>query len=217
MPNYCDFDMRIKGYKRNVNKFATWLKAEYHYGGETPDIYVELEGKKIPVEHHIGWRVFDCHFDFEPFADLSEDADMTLYLSGYCAWSVFSCMLEGPFSYHDDNHDECIKKYGKDYSLSLPSACKELSLEIEVFSNEPGMCFAEHYHVMPTGEIAVDEEAQYMEFYIDEYETYEEYENSFDNECPVTKAEFDKTRKEGESCIIKCDWLKNGAWPFKLV
>ena len=217
MPNYCDFDMRIRGNRKSVATFATWLKADYHYSGDVPEIYVEIEGEKIPVEHHIGWRVFECYYDLEPFKDLKDDRDVTLYISGYCAWSVYSCMLTGPFSYCSDNHDECIKKYGKDYSLTLPQACKKLSLEAEVFSNEPGMCFAEHYHITPDGELVTDEETQYLEFYIEEYESYEEYAKSFDDSCPVTKAEFEKARKAGDSCIVKCDWLKSDAWPFKLI
>jgi len=216
MPNYCDFSMHIKGQKKDVFKLAEWLSADYSYSS-TPNIYVEREGVKIPTEHHIGWRVFECYYQEDAFANLPIDSNITLYLSGYCAWSVYSSMMEGPFTYYTDNHADMMKARGEDLSLTLPQACKKLSVEVELFSNEPGMCFSEHYHIGSDGKIKLEEETEYIEFYIEEYHSYDDYVKSIDGEIPITKEEFDDAVSKGNSCVVKCKWLKDDDWPFKVV
>ena len=104
-----------------------------------------------------------------------------------------------------------LKTRGVDYSLTLPQACQKLSVEAELFSNEPGMCFSEHYHISPEGEILTEDEAEYIELYIEEYESYEDYAKSFDDGCPVTKEEFMSAKANGNSCIEKCEAVNNSS------
>jgi len=228
MPNYCDFDGRIKAIdspmfkeskKARIRKFIDWMNAEYRYSGENPDIYLEVEGKKIPVEHHLGWRVFECNADLDWLEEIPDENDPCLDFFGYCAWSVYSCMLEGPFTYYSDNHKENIEKYGKDFSLTLPMACKELGLEVEIFSSEPGMCFAEHYHVSANGELLTEDETDYVEHYIEECETYEDFSKEWiekGKKCSVSKKDFDKAKADGETFLTECKWLSTGEWPFSV-
>lgn len=217
MPNYCDYSIHIHGQKKNVLKLAEWLSADYSYTKKGPNIFFKLNGKETETEHHIGWRVFECYYDRDQFDSIPDDIDVTLYASGYCAWSVYSCMMEGPFTYYTDNHEEMMKSRGVDYSLTLPAACRLLSVEAEIFSDEPGMCFSEHYHISPEGEILTEDEAEYIELYIEETESYEEFAKTFDDGCPVTKEEFSKAKEAGNSCVVKCAWLKDDEWPFKVI
>jgi len=218
MPNYCDFYMRIKGEKQNVYKFATWLSADYNYCDGKPEIYVEIDGKKMSTEHHIGWRVFECYFEEDVFDKgyFGKEDIITLSLSGYCAWSVNSCMFDGPFTYYADNHNECIEKYGEDKSLTLPMACEKLNLEVEVFSSEPGMCFSEHYRIDSNGELTIDEETGYVETFIDEYETYDDFVKARDNCNLISMEAFNQAKSKGEDIVISCSWLKDGEWPYEL-
>ena len=216
MPNYCDYELRLRGQKKSVLKLAEWLEANYCYS-EEPKVYLERDGMKIPTEHHIGWRIFDCYYNAVPFKILADDTDITLYANGYCAWSVYSCFMEGPFTYYTDNHDEMMERNGKDYSLTLPMACRELMVEAEIFSNEPGMCFAEHYQISKDGEVLKEEETEYLDIYIEEFESYDKFKAEYENDCPVTEKEFNDAKSKGDSCIQKCSWLYDNLWPFELV
>lgn len=228
MPNYCDFDGRIKAVdnpsisgtkKERMQKLIDWMNAEYHYAEGDPEIYCIKGEAKVPVEHHLGWRVFECNIDADAFENIPDDSDICLYFWGYCAWSVYSCMLEGPYTYYTDNHDDNVSKYGKDYSLTLCQAAKELGLEIEIFSSEPGMCFAEHYKVSSDGELIVNEETLYMEHYIEECNSYEDFAKSWTDEgktCSASRESFEHAKSEGECFLVECEWLKDGEWPFAL-
>lgn len=155
MPNYCSYTMRVKG---------------------TCEAIDEMEKRLTDYDHtpHF-WRVFEAYRvdDVSPVAE-GDDADMVTEFSGDCAWSVHSCMCEGEATYATDYADQ-----GK--STSLEKTAEELGLDIEVYSEEPSIGFAEHYLYMRDG-TKVEDETDLTEIWWDrdEYPTFEELNNEYD-------------------------------------
>lgn len=139
MPNYCDYEMKIKGSKEAIQRVLDCLNADYNYG----------EGK--PSHKHF-FRVFDATKGGT--AKKNKDGTYTQLIYGYCAWSVSSCMLEGAFSYYSS-----VKENHPDIFMGTTLDEQSEDCIIEVFSEEPGMCFSEHY-VFKDGKCVCDEEAE---------------------------------------------------------
>ena len=97
MPNYCNYEMKIKGRKENVDKFVSYVKADYHYDeiiNENND--KEAVYKELTSDKHF-YRIFEaCIIDEEIF----ENGDSEVIISGYCAWSILSCMTDDFGSYY---------------------------------------------------------------------------------------------------------------------
>ena len=124
MPNYCNYEMKIKGSKKKIQEVIDTLKADYNYGIGKP-------------EHKHLFRVFDV---FEE--EMVEEGNNTysMFIAGLCAWSVYSCMCSGEHTYYND-----LKERFPD--IFMGTTLQELSRDciIEVFSEEEGMEFSEHY------------------------------------------------------------------------
>lgn len=175
MPNYCDFDMKIVGERKNIEELIAVLNSDYNYepisphhisGGNYPlvhqppsPIYYTTNGYKlesITGPRHM-FRVF------EAYVNRIKDEPNASYLSGYCAWSVYSCMFGTPHTYYDDFITE---KHGNKYigfiGTTLPDESRRLNLKIEVYSEEPGCGFMEHY-LIDNGEILIEDCVDYQE------------------------------------------------------
>lgn len=126
------------------------------------------------------WRVFEANVeDLEPRAK----GTRLVEISGDCAWSVSGCM----------NDPEVVP-----YCTSLKKTSDELGIEIEVFSEEPTMGFAEHYHYVPNGQtIEEDCEVQEVRWDRDEYETFTELDKAYGLTAQgITEKDFDD-----EDCV----------------
>ena len=136
MPNYCNYEMKIKGSKRAIQRVVDCLKADYNY----------TIGK--PSHKHF-FRVFEvfCEDEFEK----NEDGTYTLFVFGDCAWSVYSCMMKGENTYYNSVKAEYPNTFMGTTLLEQSKNC-----EIEVFSEEEGMCFSEHY-LFKNGEMLIDD------------------------------------------------------------
>jgi hypothetical protein len=137
MANDCLYELRVKGSKRAVDRVIACLKADYDYGKGKP-------------KHKHFFRVFDC-YDEDGY-EKCEDNMVAKQVWGYCAWSVFSTMVSTDgISYYRG----CLESYPK---IFMGTTLQEQSrdCEIEIFSEEPGMGFAEHYHYLK-GECLADE------------------------------------------------------------
>ena len=101
------------------------------------------------------WRVFSADR-----LDLQTEPDGTVVaeIIGDCAWSVYCCMCDGAGTYAKD----CPQ-----VSTSLQKESKRLSLAIEIFSEEPGAEFQEHYHY-EHGERIAAEDVKWHSFWFDE-------------------------------------------------
>jgi len=127
MANDCLYEMQIRGSKRAIARVIACLKADYNYT------------EKKPAHKHF-FRVFDCYDDSE--LNDNGDGTFTKYVYGYCAWSVHSCMMgnEGELSCYN----MCKENY-KDIFMGTTLEEQSKDCIIEVFSEEPGMAFSEHY------------------------------------------------------------------------
>lgn len=158
MPNYCDYEMKINGKKENVEKLISYLQAEYSYKG---DGTVECSADK-----HF-FRVFGAdvleEYEIDPG---KEDTLYTAIVGGCCAWSVYSCMMQGEHTYYNRVKESNKKEF---YGTHMIEATRELDLEVEIFSEEPGCGFMEHYRI-DKGEVLVDDCVDWCELYDEEGE-----------------------------------------------
>lgn len=167
MPNYCNYEMHIKGRKEACKEF-----------------------RKMMVDYNLPkhfWRVFE--------ADIVEESgseeEYVMHIAGYCAWSVYSCMFEGKHTYAED--------FG---GTSLQKESERLQLEIEVYSEEPGLQFMEHYY-FNNGEELINEEIKWECHYYDEdeYESFDEWLE--DVGLDITEDDLDDG---GYCCIGGVEW-----------
>lgn len=184
MPNYCDYEMRVVGKKENVEEFTKVMTANYDY--------YKME---FSYDRHMGGRVFEANT--WAFEKMDNDVWAAM-IDGYCAWSVHSCMFDGGHTYYND-----LKSIYKEKcrSTTIPIEAERLDLGVEVFSKECGMGFQEHY-IVRKGEITTDECVDYIEYYVEEYNTKEEAEKELEieisdeewesGECSIVRGGFDK-------------------------
>lgn len=161
MPNYCYYSMCVKGKKENVEEFEKVLKADYAYST-----------MEFSHDRHL-FRVFSAE------SDGIEEVDHGVYqqtFTGDCAWSVATCMFEN--GYYRDLKERFPDEF-RGTTLQIES--ERLNLDIEVFSEECGMCFQEHY-LIRNGHLEIDECVDFYEYYVEEYETKEEAEKEFEIE-----------------------------------
>ena len=191
MPNYCYYQMRVVGKKENVEEFVKIMQADYNY-----------QSMKFDYEKHIGGRVFEASVDeFEEVANGIYGAN----ISGDCAWSVLSCMFDGPYCYYNDIKE----KYGAECrSTTVPIESERLNLSIEIYSEESGMCFQEHY-LVKNGVVEIADCVDWYEYCVDEYETKEEAEKELEME--ITEEEWETGQQE-------CCFRRGGFddWSFEI-
>ena len=154
MPNYCDYKMRIIGRTENVKELIKILQCTDY------------------LNIHF-YRIFEASdYDYEKYGLLT-----SARVDGYCAWSVFCCMLPGAFSYYDETRlpdgvyaNEKDKKQIESGS-NLLIETKRLNLTVEIWSFESGMCFSEHI-IVSNGIMIRNKCLDFYDIYIDEYNTY---------------------------------------------
>ena len=182
MANYCYYSMCVVGSKDSIEEFIKVIQADYNY-----------DTMNFSYDRHL-FRVF------EAIDDDIEKIGPNLYrvtISGNCAWSVASCM----FDTHSTSYYSSLKSRYPDAfkGTTLPIESERLNLQIEVFSEECGMEFQEHY-VIINGDVKVDECIDYYEYYIEEFATKEEAEKElemeitdeeWENEDYITRGGFD--------------------------
>ena len=176
MPNYCYYEMRVKGKPENVNQFILSLQSDYGY---TPVeisnrmltyprgkmlIYPNDNNRRVfKVRQQISsphlFRVFEANVNETECFCLppDENGDIIRTISGYCAWSVYSCMFEGRCTYYNDFMRDFGIRYIGFFGTTIPKLSRLLNLDIEIFSEETGVCFQEHYRVT-NGNIIINDE-----------------------------------------------------------
>lgn len=114
--------------------------------------------------------------------DLTFEEDGSAFMSGWCKWSVQSALIDDAISmrteperwYHPEGEEE------HEY-ITLFEACKKWNLIVEVYSEEEGMQFQEHY-ICDKGNIICDECVNWEVYEVGDYETKEEAEEEWDEE-----------------------------------
>jgi hypothetical protein len=166
--------MRAVGTKENIEEFIKVMNAGYDYGT-----------MEFDYDRHM-FRVFEAVSDE---IDEYDDGVFAVTINGYCAWSVRSCMFD------DGYYGRIKERYSDDFrGTTLLLESKKLGLNIEVFSEESGMCFQEHYMIID-GELVCDECVDWSEYWVEEYETKEEAEE--DLEIAITDEEWNEAQSEG--------------------
>ena len=170
MPNYCNYEMKVVcDKKENIEEFLKVMNADYDYYNNT-----------FSYDRHM-FRVFEAEN-----TDITQrmDGKFESYISGYCAWSVRSTMLNVDCSYYRSNINENPEKYKRATTLELES--KNLGLEIEVYSEEEGCCFQEHF-LIKDGEIIENKCVDWQCYYwdTDEYPTIEDFNATMDTNFSV--------------------------------
>lgn len=98
-------------------------------------------------------RIFSAYVYEE---DTMPNGEYYAKISGDCAWSVYVCMFDGAHTYASQISDPEV--------TTLPAESARLNLDIEVYSDEPGVGFAEHYRII-NGVVKVFEEAELEEYW----------------------------------------------------
>ena len=115
-------------------------------------------------------------------ADIYEEGDIDkehyMCIAGECAWSLDTCRRTSGDS------------EGKDL-FAMNS--QELSIDMEVYSSEPGMAFQEHY-IYKHGECLNEECIDYEEIFYDKemYENFEKFKNKYNLPKNVTEDDLDE-------------------------
>jgi hypothetical protein len=151
--------MRIVGKKESVEEFIKVIQADYSY-----------RTMEFSYNRHM-FRVFEADHD-----EIEErfDGKFQTTIYGYCAWSVSSCMLR------DGYYGAVKKEYPDDFrGTTLDIESERLNLDIEVYSDECGMCFQEHY-IITNGEIVCDECVDWEEYDVYDYDSKEDAEEDLD-------------------------------------
>lgn len=162
MPNYCNFTAMIKGPEANVNKMI--------------EIFQRTDYKDGP---HM-YRIFEASHD-EADNDTYDDGELSAMIDGYCAWSVADCMMPG-IGYFEEE-----KMSPNEYSLV--EASHDLKLQVEIYSEEPGNGFQEHYYVK-NGEVLIDEVAKdFQSVFTDDYDSVEEFNDQ--TQLNISKEQFE--------------------------
>jgi len=149
LANYCDYNMKVTGLKKNTEEFIQIIKAEYDY-----------TANKFSFDRHF-WRVFEASVCDLPL-ELDDNQETDCFIDGYCAWSVSTCFFKEGYQ----------KTFGKDETnkgTDIETESKRLNLTIEIKSLETGCAFTEHY-LIENGKLLIDEsyDFDYSKFYDDE-------------------------------------------------
>lgn len=170
MPNICSFSMKIIGKSEAVREMVQVVKADYDY-----------TKNQFSFNRHL-WRVFEADVTEENYVN---DGNSYVIINGECAWSISSCMLDGPHSYQNQHKNDENNK-----GTDLQTESRNLGVIIEVYSSEPSVGFQEHY-LIENGEMKTDECVVYEEYFWDQDEyTIEEYNKEYDTD--FTEDMFDE-------------------------
>lgn len=163
MANICGFSMCVKGQHEDIEAF-------YNAMSQNGNIYMG--------------RGADAEIQYE-------DEENRAFIDGWCKWSIQSALITHAISmrtepeiWHFGNVDASQLEF-----ITLVEACEKWNLTVEVYSEECGCEFQEHY-VIDKGETVCSECVDYYEYYLDDYETKEEAEEEL--EIEITDEEWDE-------------------------
>lgn len=182
MPNWCVFEINVVGPKEGVEYMLNVLKSGYSYSSDPP---------KIDFKEHV-FRTYIDGYAFDKEDD--QYGDYVHYqIWGDCAWSVYCCMLDkqGNWSYYGrlkESYPDTFK------GTTLIDLSARFGLIIEIWSEEPGMCFREHY-IIQNGVMIVDECIDTVWHMLDGYANYNEYIQDYTSN-PISEEVFNQAIKD---------------------
>lgn len=178
MANVCSFSMKVVGEKTNVDQFVSAL---------------EQKGKFCMGRGGL--------------IDVKDDFDGGSILYGDVKWSLLSSLIEDAVSMREqkesgnglwmnngfiDNHE----------FITLPEASELFDVDVEAYSTEPGLEFAEHI-LVKKGVAVINDSVPYQEIWFNDYMNYEEFSEC----CPdlakkIEEQDFEELSKSDDCRII---------------
>ena len=178
MANICSFEMCVKGEHNNIESF-------YNAMSQNGNIFMG-RGAEAEISFY--------------------DNGNTAFISGWCKWSVQSAMIDNAVSmrtnpgqwYWGDDTDPSNLEF-----ITLWEACERWNLAMEVYSEESGCCFQEHY-MYDDGQITCDC-VEWNQYYMEDFDTKEDAEQELD--IQITDEEWNS----GEEFICRGGFA---SWDF---
>ena len=190
MPNICTGFINVRGRADCVDEFIAILNADYSYMPNRDGNWVADPKNFSHIPHF--FRVFSAYTMDDPVYHGAIYKGVSI--SFECAWSVYSCMFPGPFTYYGDFQEEHLNQH---FGSNILIESKRLQLEIEIWSYEPGMAFQEHYKIC-SGILVRNEEFTFIAYWLGDYSNYNEFLKDFkDGTPPITEQEFNECIKCG--------------------
>ena len=122
MPNYCDFNMKIKGKKQDCQK---WL-----------DKMRDRDGRDCYDEENHFWRMWDVSV----YDEEGTDDDYMMLISGVCAWSLETCCRASGYSEGID----LFEVNSKDLNIVMEAHSEELGMGFrEHYIYDKGECLVD--------------------------------------------------------------------------
>lgn len=143
--------MAITGKENKVEELIQIMQNRYD---GTPDEPLHL------------WRVFSADETMRMRYDDTKDV-VTVTIDGECAWSVASCMLEGGYQARFNSN-------GQRNGTTLEKETKRLGLVVEIYSEEPGCTFMEHY-IIASGNLIADECVDWKQYFMEDFECVDDF------------------------------------------
>ena len=170
MANICSFSMMVKGEHENIEKF-------YNAMSQNGNIYMG--------------RGAEAEIDYD-------DSEGRAQIDGWCKWSVQSAMIDNAISMRNEPNIWAFSTREKEELefITLLEATERWSLVMEVYSEEPGCEFQEHY-VFDNGIVLCDECVDYHEYWICEYDTKEEAEEELGIEITDDQWKYEDCIRHG--------------------
>ena len=175
MANICSFSMFVRGEVENIKSF-------YNAMCQNGNIYM---GRGAEAEINI------------------DEEDKSAHIDGWCKWSVQSAMVDNAISMRS-NPNMWYWGEGVDATklefITLFEACEKWNIDMEVYSEECGCCFQEHY-VVVNGDLICDECVEWNEYCLDDYSSKEDAEDDWgieitdeewnSGECYISRGGFE--------------------------
>lgn len=143
--------MAITGKENKVEELIQIMQNRYD---GTPDEPLHL------------WRVFSADETMRMRYDDTKDV-VTVTIDGECAWSVASCMFEGGYQARFNSN-------GQRNGTTLEKETKRLGLAVEIYSEELGCTFMEHY-IIASGNFIADECVDWKQYFMEDFECVDDF------------------------------------------
>ena len=151
MANICNFVMFVRGKKKNIEKF------------------IDMMNQRGTI-----WMGRGASTESEDMEEIG-DEDFRCKIIGDTKWSVKSSLVTSAISMRTEPDEWGFGKGIDETNLSfvtLFEACQQLELDMEVYSEEFGCGFQEHY-LFAGGELIVDKCVKCTETYNEDTEEFE--------------------------------------------
>lgn len=190
MANICNYTMRIAGKKENRMAF---LKALSQVGK-----YAIGRGAVV--------------------TRITRSTDRFCTVEGWLKWSVKSSLIDCAESMQrqkNGKNEHWMQSFIEKYEfLTIEEAVDKFQVDVEIYSEEPGCAFAEHY-TYEHDEDPCYEETEFKLLYLPDYESYEEFIEDYPGKKDeISKEEFELLKEIGADEYVLGGFPDKEFWVF---